>query len=160
MKWFSFRMRAISVLSFETGMSTRRCRAWAAFRMRASMSAIGSVIMLDLSPIVSEPNVGLVGSVRHAATDARSPSRGRRAPGRQLPARLPNPRDLSPQRHLSEADAAQPELPQERPGPPATHAPLPVPHFELRLPLRLLDQGLARHLLSPLVRRTRLTPPR
>ena len=71
MKWFSFRMRAISVLSFETGMS-RRCRAWAAFRMRASMSAIGSVIMLDLSPIVSEPNVGLVGSVWHAATDARS----------------------------------------------------------------------------------------
>src|SRR5512141_1861694 len=105
MKWFSFRMRAISAFSFETGMSTRRCRAWAAFRMRASISAMGSVIMLVSSPIVSG-DAGLVGAGDPAG----------------LPARLAHARDLALQRHLSEADAAQPELPQVRARPPAALA--------------------------------------
>jgi hypothetical protein len=39
-------MRAISVFSLETGMSTRLCFACEAFRTRVNMSAIGSVIML------------------------------------------------------------------------------------------------------------------
>src|SRR5262245_17521529 len=37
-------MRAISTLRRDDGMSTRLCRAIVALRMRASMSAIGSVI--------------------------------------------------------------------------------------------------------------------
>jgi hypothetical protein len=39
-------MRAISSLSFDAGMSTRECFAAMAFRIRVSMSAIGSVITL------------------------------------------------------------------------------------------------------------------
>src|SRR5439155_450301 len=42
-------MRAISVLSFETGTSTRWCLAAAALRRRVRKSAIGSVCMYLLS---------------------------------------------------------------------------------------------------------------
>src|SRR5438552_5479754 len=49
MKLFSFRMRATSVFIFDTGMSTRRCFDPQALRMRVSMSAIGSVIVMDVS---------------------------------------------------------------------------------------------------------------
>src|SRR5215469_10457814 len=41
-------MRAISVLSFDTGTSTRWCFAAAALRMRVRKSAIGSVCMILL----------------------------------------------------------------------------------------------------------------
>jgi hypothetical protein len=40
-------MRAISTFKRDEGMSTRACRAIVAFRMRDSMSAIGSVIFLS-----------------------------------------------------------------------------------------------------------------
>ena len=46
MKLFSFRMRAISVFIFDTGMSTRRCFDPQALRIRVSMSAIGSVMLI------------------------------------------------------------------------------------------------------------------
>src|ERR1043166_1352270 len=39
-------MRAISVFIFDTGMSTRRCFDPQALRMRVSMSAIGSVMLM------------------------------------------------------------------------------------------------------------------
>src|SRR5688572_9014859 len=39
-------MRATSTFSFDTGMSTHRCAVEPAFRIRVSMSAIGSVIMM------------------------------------------------------------------------------------------------------------------
>src|SRR5688572_17541861 len=39
-------MRATSTFSLDTGMSTHRCAVEPAFRMRVSMSAIGSVIMM------------------------------------------------------------------------------------------------------------------
>src|SRR5579885_2769744 len=45
MKPSDFRMRAISPLIREAGTATESCRAACAFRMRVSMSAIGSVIM-------------------------------------------------------------------------------------------------------------------
>src|SRR5260370_18420101 len=44
----SLRMRAISVLSFETGTSTRWCLAAAALRRRVRKSAMGSVCIVLL----------------------------------------------------------------------------------------------------------------
>src|SRR4029453_16340617 len=51
-KWFSVRIRASSALSLERGMSTRRWPAVQAFRIRVSMSATGSVMLIrdSLSP--------------------------------------------------------------------------------------------------------------
>src|SRR6266550_2567757 len=49
MKWFSFRIFAISIFIFEPGMSTRRCFAPHALRMRVNISAIGSVMLIDYS---------------------------------------------------------------------------------------------------------------
>src|ERR687892_2117713 len=54
-------MRAISTFIFEVGISARSCSAWLALRMRVSMSAIGSVIIV-LSP--------LPGALGHARDDA------------------------------------------------------------------------------------------
>src|SRR5688572_30465220 len=45
-------MRAISTLRRDDGMSTRLCRAMVALRMRASMSAIGSVILVNLQYVL------------------------------------------------------------------------------------------------------------
>src|SRR3954451_2634143 len=57
----SLRMRAISTLSFEFGISARSCSALLALRMRVSMSATGSVsIVLFLLP----------GALGHARDDA------------------------------------------------------------------------------------------
>jgi hypothetical protein len=39
-------MRAISLLTFEAGMSTRRCFDPTAFRIRVSISAMGSVMLM------------------------------------------------------------------------------------------------------------------
>src|SRR6185503_18792937 len=49
-KWFSVRMRASSAFSLERGMSTRRWPAVQAFRMRVSISATGSVMLMRGSP--------------------------------------------------------------------------------------------------------------
>jgi hypothetical protein len=40
-------MRAISVFIFDTGMSTRRCFDPQALRIRVSISAIGSVMLIE-----------------------------------------------------------------------------------------------------------------
>jgi hypothetical protein len=64
-------------LQLGTGISTQRCPAAPAFRIRVSMSAMGSVIMAVVLP---------------------------------LPAGLPDARDLAPQRHLPEADPADPNF--------------------------------------------------
>src|SRR3954470_16525335 len=53
-------MRAISVLSFECGISTRSISALLALRMRVSMSATGSVSIVSLLP----------GALGHAGDDA------------------------------------------------------------------------------------------
>src|SRR3954465_7867340 len=53
-------MRAISVFSFEFGISARSCSALLALRMRVSMSAPGSVSTLCLLPR----------ALRHARDDA------------------------------------------------------------------------------------------
>src|SRR5512146_872082 len=142
-------MRAISAFSFETGMSTRRCRAPAAFRIRASMSAIGSVIMWDSSPIVS----GQHRTCRSWEGDAPQP---------RLPARLAHARDLAAERHLPEADPAQAEFAQVPARPAAPLAAVAGTDAELRLAQRLLDERLPGHCsrLSRAVSRPRPRIPR
>ena len=66
-----------------------------------------------------------------------------------LPARLAHPGDLPVERHLPEADAAEPELAHEGAGAAAAVAAVVRPDAELRLALALLDQGLACHDLVP-----------
>src|SRR6266480_1407646 len=129
MKLFSFRIFAISTFSFETGMSTRRCFAPQAFRMRVSISAIGSVILINSFSL-----------------SYRIPSGTRRS--EWLPACLADARDISRQRHLSETDSAEAELSQESAGSSAPAAAIVLPHRELRLPLALLYHGLTRHCVS------------
>jgi hypothetical protein len=43
-------MRAISIFSFDDGMSTRECRAREPFRIRVKKSAMGSVVILQSLP--------------------------------------------------------------------------------------------------------------
>src|SRR6266481_4198700 len=65
----SFKMRAISVFSFETGTSTRWCLAAAALRMRVRKSAMGSVCIVLLP--AGFRDAGDFALQRHAAeTDA------------------------------------------------------------------------------------------
>src|SRR5512137_594112 len=85
MKPSALRILASSTLNRDAGMSTRSSNAWLAFRIRVSMSAIGSVI-----------------DIRH--------STGHR--GRGLPGCLDHARDLPPQGQVAETDAAHLELAQ------------------------------------------------
>src|SRR6185295_8692603 len=57
----SSRRRAIAIFCLLAGISTVSCIAWAALRMRVSMSAIGSVSILPLLPA----------RLGHAGDDAR-----------------------------------------------------------------------------------------
>src|SRR2546423_14270944 len=109
MKLFSFRILAISTFSFETGMSTRRCFAPQAFRMRVSISAIGSVILINSFSL-----------------SYRIPLGTRRS--EWLPARLADAGDVSRQRHLSETDSAEPEFSQESARSSAAPAPIVLAH--------------------------------
>src|SRR6476646_5915625 len=129
MKLFSFRILAISTFSFETGMSTRRCFAPQALRMRVSISAIGSVMLIE-----------------SFSSSYRIPARRRWTRRSEwLPACLANARDIARQRHLSETDSAEAEFPQERSGSPAPSTTVVLPYGELRLPLALLHHGLTCH---------------
>jgi hypothetical protein len=60
-----------------------------------------------------------------------------------LPGRLLDARDLAPMGHVPEADAADRELADERPRPPAQEATVAVTRLVLRRPLRLIDLGNA-----------------
>src|SRR5436190_17748481 len=95
-------MRAISSFNFEAGMSTRECLAETAFRIRANMSAIGSVI----NSLRSRSRGSGVGS-RYVSGPWLLAS-----DFRLLPARFHHARDLSRQRQFAKADAAQVKLAQ------------------------------------------------
>src|SRR5512140_345187 len=71
-----------------------------------------------------------------------------------LPARLGDPGDVSAERELAEADAAELKLPQNAARPAAHFAPVHFPRHELRLPLSLDDHRCFGHLflLVPLSR--------
>src|SRR5258705_3838361 len=134
MKLFSFRIFAISTFSFESGMSTRRCFAPQALRMRVSISAIGSVMLINSFSF--SYRIQPKSAVRSLSRTCRS---------EWLPARLADARDVSRQRHLSETDSAESELSQESAGSTAPPAAIVLPHLELRLPLALLYHGLSCH---------------
>src|SRR4051812_925257 len=102
MKLFSFRILAISTFSFDTGMSTRRGFAPQAVRMRVSISAIGSVMLINSDS--SFYRIPTRSAVR----------RSRRVKMNGLPAGLADARDVARQRHLAETDSADAELAQER----------------------------------------------
>src|SRR5688500_18213833 len=87
-------MRATSSLSFEPGMSTRGWFAAIALRMRVSMSAIGSVILIN--------SVLSIAAVR----SSRLPH------SKLLPARLHDAGDLPLKRKLAQGDPRNAELPQ------------------------------------------------
>src|SRR5689334_11425642 len=83
-------MRAISTFIFDNGMSTRRCLLRQAFRIRVSMSAIGSVMLMKYyAPIVS------LRTFRN---------------GKGSPARLAHAGDEPLEGHLAERDAGETEL--------------------------------------------------
>src|SRR6185503_1040358 len=148
MKLFSFRMRAISVFIFDTGMSTRRCFDPQALRIRVSMSAIGSVILMSEPLLLSFPWTWrtVMGDGRRAvrrSMDSR-PSPNAQRPTR-LPTRLTHAGDHPLQAQLAEANAAQTEAAQERARTAAAAAAIVHPHLELRLPLALFDHGFTGH---------------
>src|SRR4051794_19474625 len=116
-------------------MLTRSWYALLALRMRVSMSAIGSVIVIGLSPLLA----AVPGGLRRLVPTC----------GCGLPARLGHAGQLAPVRHLSQADAAQPERAEHRTGPAAALAAGVGPDAELRLPVRLGDQCLLGHVSSP-----------
>jgi hypothetical protein len=108
----------MSIFSFDAGTSTLGWRANCAFRMRVSMSAIGSDVA-----IISYP---------------RNPFDFYR-----LPASFRDARDLARERQLPETDAAQIELAQISAGPAATEATVAVAARQLRLALGFrLSQSL------------------
>src|SRR5690554_2303890 len=118
-------------LSFEYGMVTDSWYAELALRRRVSMSAIGSVIVIGALAL---------------------PHRGFRRPDlrrSRLPAALRDARELAGKGHLAQADAAQAELAVDRVRTAAPLAPGVGAHRELRLAVRLLDQGSLRHVSSP-----------
>src|SRR5262245_26147369 len=91
----------MSVLIRDVGMSTRVCFAVTALRIRVSMSAMGSVISLNLRGASSRAR---------ACLPAACPIVAARRP---LPAALGHSRHVAFERQLPEAEAAQRELPHE-----------------------------------------------
>src|SRR5579875_2935490 len=114
-------------LSFEWGMVTVSWNAVLALRNRASMSAIGSVIVM--SDLLSR--------------------RGSRRPATKvvgcLPARLGDAGQLARVRHLPQADPAQAELAVDRVRAAAALATRVAADGELRLRRRLVLQSGLRH---------------
>src|SRR3712207_921406 len=117
MKLFSFRIRASSIFIFDAGTSTRRCFDPQAFRVRVSISAIGSVMLI--LPMSSSGRISAAGDapkvwgmVPGAAGGRRPPLRSAVAGRRVLPARLAHAGDHPLERELAEADAADAELAQ------------------------------------------------
>src|SRR5258708_25983799 len=105
----------MSVLSRDAGTSRLAWRAACALRMRVSMSAIGSDVVIP----------GL--------------------PPRSLPAALHHAGDLSRERQVAEANAAQLEFADEAARAPATQAAVAVPARELG---RLSQLGHGQPLVS------------
>src|ERR1043165_8380384 len=91
-------MRAISVLSLEAGTSTFGWRAWIALRTRVNMSAMGSLVIILLS-------------IQPSAASCQPPADCCPDCWRLLsPTRLDHARNLTVERELAEAQAADSEL--------------------------------------------------
>src|SRR5262245_35885573 len=112
----SLRMRAISIFKRDAGISTLLWRAAIAFRMRVSISEIGSVIFII--------------NLMQARTSGAPP---------RSPARFGHPRNLPVERQMAEADPADAELANVCARTAATLAAVVAAHFELRSSIRLND---------------------
>src|SRR5215203_988490 len=102
-------MRAISTFSFDAGRSTRGWRDPTALRIRVSMSAIGSVMFLNLSSVISSQlpvQRARDSPSRHASLNWPLTT-GNLC---QLPATFRDARDVALQRQLTETQPAQREL--------------------------------------------------
>src|SRR5688500_20282230 len=137
------------VLSFEDGMTAESWYAWLAFRSRVSMSAMGSVIVMEVVPLSPRFRTFPVGRWSWACrrTVELWCGRGDR-PGRVerwLPAGLAHARELPGVGHLPRADPAQAELAEHRVRTTAPLAAGVAADRELRLAVRLLDQSLLGH---------------
>src|SRR5439155_2402307 len=134
---------AISVLSCEAGTSSLRCLARTALRIAVRKSAIGSETAMRFSSVPASRRT----RCPPAAWSSRAPQQApaRRLRGDVSPARFDDARNLTGQRQLTEADAAQPEVAQEAARTPAAMAAGVRPDLELRSPFPLFDDGLLRH---------------
>src|SRR4051812_12941014 len=117
-------MRAISTLRRDEGISTRACRAIVAFRMRESMSAIGSVIS-GLSFITS------CFQLPASSCFQSKPGAGSWQPGASSPRTLRHSGDIALERQLAEAEAAERKLAHVRARTAAALAPVAQPDLEL-----------------------------
>src|SRR5271157_3007150 len=162
-------MRAVSTFNLERGTSTFWCRALIALRTRVRKSATGSVkLMLAISsnrrpfaflsrtrsrgpfPRRLRACRGKERTSRDALTSAFGLACAEtRAADRPVPAVLPgrlrNPGNFSLKRQPAETQAANAELPQKRPRPPADVAAVVLPAGELRFLVRLGDTGCLSH---------------
>src|SRR5215475_3129708 len=151
------------VLILEDGMFTVSWYAELALRIRVSMSATGSVMVMAWWP--SSPRFPCCLSCCSQHRDLRRGRWGpdgpqgwsflpgtevpmrRRVAARsdRLPAGLGDAGKLAPVRHRPEADPAQAEALVDRARPAAAGAPRVGPHLVLGLALRLGDEALLRH---------------
>src|SRR4029078_3486299 len=113
---------AISTFRRDSGISTRGCRDWVALRIRASMSAIGSVIFLNLVVLSAEALGWCLGPIPRPFGSCPA----------ALPATLGHACDVPLQRELAEAEAAQRALAQGGARPGAAAAAVAQPDLELR----------------------------
>src|SRR5262245_2640773 len=128
-------MRAISTLRRDDGMSTRLCRAMVALRMRASMSAIGSVMFLCSSFSASSFQLPAASRLSRGAglPNSTAPAGSwKLEAGSQLPAARRHAGDVSLERQLAEAEPAQRELAEEAARAAAALAAVAQPDLELR----------------------------
>src|SRR5680860_1278856 len=140
MKWFSSRMRAISTLIFEAGMSTRLCPARHALRMRVRQSATGSVMTMLYSYLAAiQPLKGRSKWPRSRRTQRLAIFSDR------LPACLADAGDFALERQLPKTDPAQTELAQECARTAAPVATAVATHLELGLLLASRYPGFFGH---------------
>ncbi|CDZ89183.1 hypothetical protein RHRU231_470031 [Rhodococcus ruber] len=166
------RISAMFALIFEWGSFTSSWYAVLALRRRVKKSAIGSVmVMADLFTFLVAvpmqhrqrrrtcrrrgPAVGLRRTWFHADRTRLRPAPDRSDGGRPCgrppftsPGALVNSRKLTAVCHVTQADAAESELAEDRVGAPAALAAGVGAHRELRLLVGLVDQCLLSHGLS------------
>src|SRR5699024_187539 len=116
-------MSAMVALSLEYGMATWSLCAELAFRIRVSMSAIGSVMVMGLHALSHRGfprcrRAAGAGDLRcsRLVEAGRTVVCGALRSGRGSPGGLRHARELAPVRHLPQADPAQAELLVDRVG--------------------------------------------
>src|SRR6266849_9986778 len=131
-------MRAISSFSFEVGISTRECLAATAFRIRATMSAIGSVMLYSVKRFqIFDCRFAIEPKCHERAFQIANLKS--KIANSLSPARFHHAGNLSLQRQLAKANAAQMKLTQIRARPAASLATRVSARRKLRLAIRLRD---------------------